>query len=294
MKTAGYTSEEACAIEAVASTGGQMMPPVMGAAAFLVAEYIGIKYGELCIAAFIPAMLYYLAIFVIIDLISLKKGLVGLDRSQLPVLKQAFASGAHLFIPIGVLIVTLVSGYSSMKSVFYSIIVLIIVAQFRTDTRMNLKTLLEGLQDGIQSAVPVAVSCAAAGIIVGIVNLTGLGVKFSSSLISMSKGSIPVALFLTMVAAIILGCGLPTTAVYICFTGCSSVDSNGSLPIGSSLVCILFRLYFNDHPAGCPYFLCGCRPRRRQSFEDRSESIHIWYSRIHRALYVCFLPCFTA
>ena len=92
-----------------------------------------------------------------------------------------------------------------MKSVFYSIIVLIIVAQFRADTRMSLDTFLKGLQDGIQSAVPVAVSCAAAGIIVGIVNLTGLGVKFSSSLISMSKGSIPVALFLTMVAAIILG-----------------------------------------------------------------------------------------
>jgi len=242
MKTAGYTSEEACAIEAVASTGGQMMPPVMGAAAFLVAEYIGIKYGELCIAAFIPAMLYYLAIFVIIDLISLKKGLVGLDRSQLPVLKQAFASGAHLFIPIGVLIVTLVSGYSSMKSVFYSIIVLIIVAQFRTDTRMNLKTLLEGLQDGIQSAVPVAVSCAAAGIIVGIVNLTGLGVKFSSSLISMSKGSIPVALFLTMVAAIILGCGLPTTAVYIIL---ASLAAPALIQMGvSPLAAHLFVFYF--------------------------------------------------
>ena len=242
MKTAGYTSEEACAIEAVASTGGQMMPPVMGAAAFLVAEYIGIKYGELCIAAFIPAMLYYLAIFVIIDFISIKKGLAGLDRSQLPVLKQAFASGAHLFIPIGVLIATLMSGFSSMKSVFYSIIVLIIVAQFRADTRMSLDTFLKGLQDGIQSAVPVAVSCAAAGIIVGIVNLTGLGVKFSSSLISLSNGSIPIALFLTMVASIILGCGLPTTAVYIIL---ASLAAPALIQMGvSPLAAHLFVFYF--------------------------------------------------
>jgi TRAP transporter 4TM/12TM fusion protein len=198
--------------------------------------------NKLCIAAFIPAMLYYLAIFVIIDFISIKKGLAGLDRSQLPVLKQAFASGAHLFIPIGVLIATLMSGFSSMKSVFYSIIVLIIVAQFRADTRMSLDTFLKGLQDGIQSAVPVAVSCAAAGIIVGIVNLTGLGVKFSSSLISLSNGSIPIALFLTMVASIILGCGLPTTAVYIIL---ASLAAPALIQMGvSPLAAHLFVFYF--------------------------------------------------
>lgn len=242
MKKAGYSSEEACAVEAVASTGGQIMPPVMGAAAFLVAEYIGIKYGELCVSAFIPAMLYYIALFFIIDLLSIKKGLTGLPREQLPVMKQAVLAGGHLFIPIAVLIISLVNGFSSMKSVFYSILVLILIAQTRRETRMTLKNLIEAIQQGIQSAVPVAVSCAAAGIIVGIVNLTGLGVKFSSSLISLSNGSIPIALFLTMIAAIILGCGLPTTAVYIIL---ASLAAPALVQMGvSALAAHLFVFYF--------------------------------------------------
>ena len=215
MKKAGYDADEACAVEAVASTGGQIMPPVMGAAAFLVAEYIGIKYGELCVSAFVPAIFYYIALFFIIDGLSVKKGLVGLPKDQLPPLKQALVSGAHLFIPIIALIVCLILGYSSMKSVFWSSVALVIVAETRKSTRISLFGVGKAISNGIKSAVPVAVSCAAAGIIVGIVNLTGLGVKFSSSLISLSHGSIPVALVLTMFASIILGCGLPTTAVYI-------------------------------------------------------------------------------
>jgi len=242
MKTAGYTGEEASAIEAVASTGGQIMPPVMGAAAFLVAEYIGISYGELCVSAFVPAILFYITLFFITDLISLKKGLVGLPKEELPVIKESLLAGGHLFIPIVVLIVSLVKGFSSMKSVFFSILVLIVVAAFRKGTRMTLAKIAEALIDGIQSTVPVAVSCAAAGIIVGIVNLTGLGVKFSSSLVSLSGGSIPIALFLTMIAAIILGSGLPTTAVYIIL---ASLAAPALVQMGiSPLASHLFVFYF--------------------------------------------------
>lgn len=242
MKKAGYSSEEACAVEAVASTGGQIMPPIMGAAAFLVAEYIGIAYGELCKAAFVPAILYYIALFFIIDFISLKKGLVGLPKDQLPPLKQSLRQGFHLFIPIIALIVSLMNGFSSMKSIFYSTIALIVIAQLSKGTRMNLRKIIGAVQDGIISAIPVAVSCAAAGIIVGIVNLTGLGVKFSSSLIAMSHGNVPAALFLTMIASIILGCGLPTTAVYIIL---ASLAAPALIQMGvTPLAAHLFVFYF--------------------------------------------------
>lgn len=242
MKKAGYEPEEACAVEAVASTGGQIMPPVMGAAAFLVAEYVGINYGELCVSAFIPAIFYYIALFLIIDGLSLKKGLLGLPREQLPPLKSALKDGAHLFIPILVLIISLVNGFSSMKSVFYSMIVLVLIAETRTSTRINWKGIVKAVQDGVISTVPVAVSCAAAGIIVGVVNLTGLGVKFSSSLIALSHGSIPIALLLTMVASIILGCGLPTTAVYIIL---ASLAAPALIQMGvAPLAAHLFVFYF--------------------------------------------------
>ncbi len=242
MKKAGYSSEEACAVEAVASTGGQIMPPIMGAAAFLVAEYIGISYGELCKAAFVPAILYYIALFFIIDFISLKKGLVGLPKDALPPLKQSLRKGFHLFIPIIALVVSLMNGFSSMKSIFYSTIALIVIAQLSKGTRMNLPKIVSAIQDGIISAIPVAVSCAAAGIIVGIVNLTGLGVKFSSSLIAMSHGNVPAALFLTMIASIILGCGLPTTAVYIIL---ASLAAPALIQMGvTPLAAHLFVFYF--------------------------------------------------
>ena len=242
MKKAGYTPEEACAVEAVASTGGQIMPPVMGAAAFLVAEYVGINYGELCIAAFVPALFYYIALYFIIDGVSLKKGLLGLPRNQLPPMRQSLKSGAHLFIPIAALIISLIYGFSSMKSVFYSTIALVIIAEFRKSTRIDLKGIVHAIQDGMVSAIPVAVSCAAAGIIVGIVNLTGLGVKFSSSLIALSHGNILMALFLTMIASIILGCGLPTTAVYIIL---ASLAAPALIQMGvAPLAAHLFVFYF--------------------------------------------------
>lgn len=242
MKKAGYDPDEACAVEAVASTGGQIMPPVMGAAAFLVAEYIGINYGELCVSAFVPAILYYIALFFIIDGLSIKKGLLGLPKDQLPQLSQAMKDGAHLFVPIIALILCLVMGFSSMKSVFWSTIALIAVAETRKSTRIDFYGVSKAICSGIQSAVPVAVSCAAAGIIVGVVNLTGLGVKFSSSLIAMSHGNIPIALILTMIASIILGCGLPTTAVYIILASLAApaLIQMGVLPLAAHL----FVFYF--------------------------------------------------
>lgn len=215
MKRAGYEREEACAVEAVASTGGQIMPPVMGAAAFIMADYIGIKYGQLCVAAFIPALLYYVALFFIVDFLSVRKGLVGLPREQLPLIRPTLRKGIHLFIPIIVLVACLIYGFSPMKTVFFAILLLLVIAQTRKETRINFSKFFDALKEGIVGTVPVAVSCAAAGIIVGIVGLTGLGVKFSSSLIALSHGNILLALVYTMIASIILGCGLPTTAVYI-------------------------------------------------------------------------------
>lgn len=215
MKHGGYEDDEACAVVAVAATGGQIMPPVMGAAAFIMADYIGIRYGELCVAAFIPALLYYLALFFIADFLSTKKNLLGLPRNELPSIRKTLPRGVHLLAPIIVLIGCLIYGFSPTKTVFFAILLLIAAAQVRKETRMNIRKVFEALKEGVIGTVPVAVSCAAAGIIVGIVGLTGLGVKFSSSLITLSHGNIILALIYTMIAAIILGCGLPTTAVYI-------------------------------------------------------------------------------
>ena len=242
MKKAGYASEEACAVEAVASTGGQIMPPVMGAAAFIMSEYIGIRYGELCIAAFLPALLYYLAIFFIVDFLSVKNNLLGQPRENLPSIPEALKRGIHLFIPIATLIACLIHGFSPMKTVFFSILILIAIAQLRKDTRMNLHSFVEAMVDGISGTVPVAVACAAAGIIVGVVSLTGLGVKFSSSLIALSHGNTFLALFYTMVASIILGCGLPTTAVYIIL---ASMAAPALVQIGIPLLAAhMFVFYF--------------------------------------------------
>lgn len=242
MKRSGYDSEEACAVEAVSSTGGQIMPPVMGAAAFLVAQNINMNYGTLCISAFIPAFLYYLSLYLIIDLLSVKKGLLGLPKDQLPLLPESLRKGVHLFIPIAVLIFGLISGYSSMKSVFFSMIVLVVIAELRPSTRMSFKQVIRAIEDGVSSTVPVAVSCATAGIIVGIVNLTGLGVRFSSSLMTLSGGSIFVALLFTMLASLILGCGLPTTAVYIILSSLAApaLIQMGVMPISAHM----FVFYF--------------------------------------------------
>ena len=215
MKRGGFSPNIAAAIEALSSSGGILMPPVMGAAAFIMAEYLGKSYNEVCISAIIPAVLYYACIFVIVDLKAVKEGLRGFSKEQLPDIKQVMKNGWHLILPIVALIGFLMIAWSPNKAVFWSIVILAIVSYFYRHTRLTLSRFLKAMEDGAKETIPIAVACAGAGIIVGSLGMTGLGVKFSSSLMALCHGSQIIALFLTMIASLILGMGMPATAVYI-------------------------------------------------------------------------------
>ncbi|MBI2881338.1 MAG: TRAP transporter permease [Candidatus Tectomicrobia bacterium] len=215
MKRTGYPAHVAGAVEAVASTGGQIMPPIMGAAAFIMSEFTEIPYVTIAAAAVIPALLYFFSVYLFVDLQAIKQGLKGLPREDLPRAGATLAWGGHLFLPLLVLVLMLVWAYSPMKSVFWGIVLIVVVGMMRKTTRVSPWKLVEALEFGARNAVTVAAACAAAGIIVGVIALTGLGLKFSDSLVSFSGGNILLALFFTMIASLILGCGMPTTAAYV-------------------------------------------------------------------------------
>lgn len=215
MKSVGYRSEFAAATEAAASTGGQLMPPVMGAAAFIMTEFTGMTYGSIALAAAIPAVLYFTGIFIMVHLEAKKQGLRGLTRSELPNPVKLVKEKWFLSIPIFVIVTLLSTGKTAMLAALWGIISAIAVSYIRKDTRMKVKDLLNGLEEGARSALPVAMACGTAGIIVGIVTLTGLGVKFSQGILILSGGNIYLAMFFTMCASIVLGMGMPTTANYI-------------------------------------------------------------------------------
>jgi TRAP transporter 4TM/12TM fusion protein len=215
MKRGGFSPNVAAAIEALSSSGGILMPPVMGAAAFIMAEYLGRSYNEVCVSAIIPAVLYYACIFVIVDLKAVKNGLRGFPKEQLPDIGQVMKKGWHLTIPIITLVVFLIMAWSPNKAVFWSIVILLAVSFLYRHTRLTWRSFLRAMEDGARETIPIAVACAGAGIIVGSLGMTGLGVKFSSSLIALCHGSQILALFLTMIASLILGMGMPATAVYI-------------------------------------------------------------------------------
>lgn len=215
MKRGGFSANVAAAIEALSSSGGILMPPVMGAAAFIMAEYLGRSYNEVCVSAIIPAVLYYACIFVIVDLKAVKNGLRGFSKNELRDIKSVLKNGWHLILPIIALIGFLMMAWSPNKAVFWSIAILIAVSFLYRHTRLTLVKFLRAMEDGARETIPIAVACAGAGIIVGSLGMTGLGVKFSSTLIELCQGSQILALFLTMIACLILGMGMPATAVYI-------------------------------------------------------------------------------
>lgn len=242
MKKSGYSRDMAGAIEAVASTGGQFVPPVMGAAAFMIAEIVGIPYGKVALAAVIPSVLYYSYLYLCVDLEAKKAGMtVVFDKKELPSLKEAMRERGHLLLPLIVLIYLLVAGYSPGKSIFWCIVLVVAVSYLRKSTRMSLHDLLGAMENGIKNAVPVAVACAAAGIITGVISLTGLGLRFSSILIGLAGSSVFLMLIITMVASIILGMGLPTSAAYIIL---AILTAPAMINLGVDPLCAHFFIFF--------------------------------------------------
>jgi len=215
MKRAGYKPHVAGAIEAAASTGGQIMPPVMGAAAFLMAEMTGIKYLEIMKAALIPALLYFFAVYLMVDFEAGKEDITA-DSSVSPGLKATLIKRGYLLIPLFVLIGFLLAGFSPMKSVVWAAVsVLLLTFVFDRDRFKIVPNFLDALNKGINNTINIAVACACSGLIVGVIALTGLGLKFSSLIVSFSGTNILPALVLTMLASLVLGFGLPTTAAYV-------------------------------------------------------------------------------
>jgi TRAP transporter 4TM/12TM fusion protein len=215
MKSLGYRAEFAGAVEAAASTGGQIMPPVMGAAAFLMAEFINLPYIEIAKAAAIPALLYFTGVWVVVHFEAKKYGLRGLPREQLPRLLKVLKEESYLILPLVAIIYLLVEGSTPMTAAIGGLGLCVAVGMIRKETRMNIPKLLDTLEQGARSALGVAAACATAGIIVGVVTLTGLGLKMGDGLISLAGGVLILTLIFTMITSLILGMGAPTTANYV-------------------------------------------------------------------------------
>ena len=242
MKSIGYRAHFAGAVEAVASTGGQIMPPVMGAAAFIMAEFLGISYKQVCITALIPSILYYLALWANVHLEAMKLGLKGVCKEQLPNAGQEFKDNGHLLIPIVLLVYLLFADYTPSFACFYSIIALVVCSFFRKHTRMNLFSLVKSLDMGARGAVGVAIACAVVGLIVGVVSITGLGLQLANMILVLADGKLVPTLVLTMVACMILGMGMPTSAAYIV---AGTVAAPAMMKLGvNPVLAHMFVLYF--------------------------------------------------
>jgi TRAP transporter 4TM/12TM fusion protein len=273
MKRSGFAPHFAAGVEAVASTGGQIMPPIMGAAAFVMAEFMGVSYGQVIIWAVIPAVLYYLACFAAVHFEAKRRGLVGVPRSELPRMADVLRVRGHLFIPVLAILYVMYSGYSAPMSALVGTLAIFPVAWFgpavlflvpisqiaallmpgtvpllvpslfgmpvivealafaavaalwmwavrRTIVlqKVEAKVVVDGMQDGARNALPVALACAAAGIVIAVVTLSGLGIVFTQFVVHLAKNTLLLALILTMCAGIVLGMGMPTTPAYIIMT----------------------------------------------------------------------------
>ncbi|MEI3613827.1 TRAP transporter permease [Pseudogracilibacillus sp. SO30301A] len=215
MKNSGFKPEFAAGTEASASTGGQIMPPVMGAAAFIMMEYLGVSYGAIMIAAAIPAVLYFTGIFIGTHYEAKRLGILGLPPEKLPKLKEQMLRYGYMLLPLFVIIGTVMVGFTPQRAAIYGIITAYLVSLVRKESRMSFRKTIYVLEQGARVALPVIAAVATAGIIAGVVSITGLGAKFASGIIALSAGHLILALFFTMIACLILGMGLPTTANYV-------------------------------------------------------------------------------
>ncbi|MDA0248835.1 MAG: TRAP transporter permease [Proteobacteria bacterium] len=217
MYRLGYRPAFAGAVEAVASTGGQIMPPIMGAAAFVMAEFLGASYLEVATFALIPAVLYYVAVFFAVHFEAKRLGLMGVPKEELPKFFDVIKARGHLFIPLIIIITVLFMGYSAPMAALAGIMSVVPIALLRATTRkdISLSMIIGSLEDGAKGTLAIAMACACAGIVIGVIAQTGLGLDFTTLVLNAAQSNIYYALGLTMIAGIILGMGLPTTPAYI-------------------------------------------------------------------------------
>lgn len=242
MKKIGYHKNFAGAVEASASVGGQILPPVMGASAFIMAETTGVSYGTIALAALLPALLYYLGVIAQVHFRAGRDNLKGVPKADLPRVKDVLKARGHLLIPIIALVFFLFQSIPVSYAAVYTIVLTIVVANLRKSTRMGFKDILDALADGAKQSLSVMAACAVVGIIIGVVSLTSLGSVMTSSIMSIGAGSLFLTLFFTMIASMILGMGLPSIPAYIITaTMVAPALANFDIPV---LVAHMFVFYF--------------------------------------------------
>lgn len=241
MKSVGYKPKFAAAVEATASSGGQIMPPILGSAAFIMAELIGAPYSEIMLASIIPALLYFFTVFLMVDIEAAKNNLTGVAKEELPKRKYVLQN-LYMLLPLVVLtIVMTVLNQSAIRAASWGILSCIIVYIIK-NRKFSFKEIMDAMADGAKSACGMICACGTAGIVVGVLNMTGAGIKFASFVVEVATGHLLVALILTMIASLILGMGLPTSASYII---CAAVAAPALIDMGlTAIQAHMFVFYF--------------------------------------------------
>ena len=261
MMRLGYRPSVAGAVEALASNGGQIMPPIMGAAAFILAAYSGVPYLTVAVANLIPALLYFGGLIWFVHLEAHKTGLVGLPRDEKPDLIKVLLRGGHLFLPLLVLIGVLVYGFSPVKAAFFGIVSTIIISWFRKETRLGPREILQALEDGGRNAVMIIITCATVGFIIGGFLITGLGLNVSSAIINISGGYFVLTLFLVGLSSIVLGMGMNTVAAFVLVSvvGVPALTAQGIDPLVANIFVFYFALLSHITPPVCLAIFAGAQ-----------------------------------
>lgn len=253
MKKSGYDPRFAGAVEALASSGGQLMPPIMGAAAFVMIDYLNISYGQLVVHAIVPAILFFFSVLMIVHVRSVKKGFKPIPKSEIPNLFDEIKARGHMMLPIIVLVVLLTQQYGIMYVAFFSVLTAMIVCQFRKETRLNFSGYYAAFHDAMAGMVPLVAICAGAGILIGVLSATGLNLKITYLIEYVAQGNLFVTLVMTMIACIILGMGLPTVAAYVVLATLvpASMIKLGVPPIAAHMFIFYFAILSAITPPVC-------------------------------------------
>lgn len=277
------------AVEAAASTGGQLMPPVMGAAAFLMAEFVGVPYMEVVKAGVIPAILYFTGIWLGVHFEAKKLGLKGMSRDEMPSYKSIFVERGHLVIPLIAIIYFLTNGYTPMRAALVGIVLAIVSSCLRKSTRITFKDFVNGMINGSKGILGVLIACATAGIIIGVVTKTGVGLKMATALLDLAGGHLMPAMVFTMLTSLILGMGVPTTANYvITSTIAAPALIQMDVPV---LAAHMFVFYFGIVADITPPVALGSLRRfryfRRRPAAYRHQRFQTGYCGIHHSVHLC-------
>ena len=255
MRRVGYKPDMAAAIEAVASTGAMIMPPVMGAAAFIIPEFLGCSYFDVIKAAFVPGVLFYAALYMYVELQASKLGIVGVPKAELPDIPKLLREYGHMAIPVVVLIYFLAIAMSSPpKAAFWAIVTALLASLLKKNTRMDVAKVAAALEGGAKSSLVVANACASAGIITATITLTGMGLRFSDALITISGGSLVALLILTMIASLIIGLPLPPVSCYLVLAvlAVPAMTKMNVHPMAAHLFVFFFGVLGNISPPVAP------------------------------------------